>query len=85
MVLSDSAAVGSPAEFSDLDNWCTAFDVGYPAVIDPAIQLGGLFDQSQYPANMIIDTRTMTIVEVVTGIPGDAFFDRLTSVLESEG
>ncbi len=85
MVLSDSAAVGAPADFSDLDNWCTAFDVGYPAVIDPAIQLGGLFDQSQYPANMIIDTRTMSIVEVVSGIPGDSFHTKLVRTLESDG
>lgn len=81
MVLADSEAVGSPADFSDLDNWCTAFDVFYPAVVDPAQHLGALFDQSQYPANLIIDTRTMTIVEVVAGIPGTAFFDKMAQVL----
>lgn len=53
----------------------------YPAVIDPSAQLGGSFDQSQFPANFIIDTRTMTIVDLVTGIPGDAFWDKMDGVL----
>ncbi len=85
MVLADSSAVGSPAEFSDLDNWCTSFDVHYPAVIDPAQQLGGSFDQSQFPANFIIDTRTMQIVEVISGIPGEQFFAKMDEVLHSDG
>lgn len=84
MVLADSEAVGSPAEFLHLDNWVTAFDVFYPSVIDPAQHLGALFDQSQYPANMIVDPRTMTIVEVVAGIPGDGFFDKMNQVLDAE-
>ncbi len=85
MVLADSEAVGSPADFSHLDNWCTAFDVFYPAVVDPAQNLGPLFDQSQYPANLIIDTRTMNIVEVVAGIPGDAFFAKMDQVIGNDG
>lgn len=82
MVLADSEAVGSPAGFIHLDNWCTSFAVNYPAVIDPAAQLGGSFDQSQFPANLIVDTRTMTIVEIVTGIPTDSFWDKMDEVLE---
>ncbi len=85
MILADSEAVGTPADFSHLDNWCTAFDVHYPAAIDPSYQLGGSFDQSQFPANFIIDTRNMTIVDVVSGIPGDSFFDKMEEVLAGEG
>jgi hypothetical protein len=84
MVLADSESVGSPADFQNLDTWCTAFDVHYPAVVDPLAQLGGSFDQSQFPANFIIDTRTMEIVEVVSGIPGEAFFDKMDQVLATE-
>lgn len=85
MVLADSAAVGSPAAFNDLDNWCSSFDVHYPAVVDPSQQLGGSFDQSQFPANFIIDTRTMTIIDLVTGIPGDAFWEKMDEVLRGDG
>ena len=81
MILADSESVGSPATFKHLDNWVISFDVHYPAVIDPSQQLGGSFDQSQFPANFILDTRTMAIVEVVSGIPGDAFFDKMDQVL----
>ncbi len=85
MVLADSEAVGSPAGFSHLDNWCTAFDVFYPAAIDPKYQLGGSFDQSQFPANFIVDTRDMTIRDVVSGIPSQGFFDKISELLANEG
>jgi hypothetical protein len=87
MVLADSLEVGTPAAFGDLDAWCSTFPVNYPAVIDPEYQLGGSFDTSQYPANFIVDTATMTIVEVVSGIPQDSFFSKLETVLgvPSEG
>lgn len=84
LVLADSEAVGSPAGFKHLDNWVQAFDVFYPAAIDPSYQLGGSFDQSQFPANFIIDTRDMTIAEVVSGIPGQGFFDKLSELLAGE-
>jgi hypothetical protein len=84
VVLGDSDAVGSPATFHNLDNWVQSYDVSYPAVIDPAYQLAGSFDQNPYPTNFIIDPRDMTIVEVVSGIPGDGFFAKLTALLDSD-
>jgi hypothetical protein len=84
-VLADSEEVGDPATFDHLDAWCRTFPIAYPAVIDPEYQLGGSFDTSQYPANFIIDTTTMEIVEVVSGIPTDSFFTKLDSILGVSG
>lgn len=82
LVLADSQNPGEAASFSHLDGWTTAFDVQYPAVIDPRYQLGALFDQSQFPANFLIDTRTMQIVAMVVGIPAESFWSQLDALLE---
>jgi hypothetical protein len=81
LVLADSGTPGEPASFEDLENWVNAFPVTYPATIDPSYQLGALFDTSSYPANFLVDTRTMTIVEVVKGIPGDSFWAEVDALI----
>jgi hypothetical protein len=82
-VLTDSLEPGVPATVGDLDGWVTLFGSDYPSVIDPDYQMGTLFDTSQYPGNFIIDTRTMTIVEVLVGKPGASFFDKLDELLDA--
>jgi len=72
--LAESSALGQVADFGDLDNWVTAYDVTYPAVVDPTYQLGALFDSSAFPANILVDPRDMTIVELVSGVPQDGFW-----------
>ena len=84
-VLTDSLEAGNPATFDDLDNWVSLYGSDYPSVIDPDYQLGTLFDTSQYPGNFIIDTRTMTIVEVLVGKPGAGFFGKLDELLDGAG
>lgn len=81
--LADGVEPGVAATFSDLDNWVTTFPVRYPAVIDPTYQVGALFDSSSFPANIIVDTRDMTIVEVIAGVPEDAFWRKLSDLLAS--
>ena len=58
----------------DLTTWTTQFHVNYPATIDPGRQLDALFVANVYPANIIIDTRTMKIVDAVAGVPQDAYW-----------
>ncbi len=82
LVLADSVDPGDPADFPNLDNWVSSFEATYPSVIDPDYQMGTLFDTSQFPANFIIDTRDMTILEFVAGIPQDGFWDQVTILLE---
>ena len=80
-ILTDSDTPGDPAGLSDLDNWVLAFSSTYPSVIDPDYKVGLLVDTTQYPANFIIDTSTMTIVEVVVGKPSTSFFEKLNQLL----
>jgi thiol-disulfide isomerase/thioredoxin len=80
-VLADSDKVGQPASIKDLESWSTSYPGHYPMVIDPTYQMGGLFDQNQFPANFIIDTRTMKIVDFYGGKPPETFWEKAASLL----
>ena len=58
-----------PAQPQDLSNWgvSTKYDVKFPLVVDPGFKLGAYFDSDATPLNMLIDVRTMTIVQVTMG------------------
>lgn len=77
-IMVESIEQGKPASFSDLDNWISAFDLSYPAVLDPTNQMS--FETTTFPSNVLIDTRTMTIVESVKGIPQDSFWTLVEQV-----
>jgi hypothetical protein len=84
--LADGPNPGEAATPKNLSDWTKKYAVDYPAAIDPTYKLGALFDQNAFPANMIIDTRTMEIVEVVSGAPdpsdpNDAFWPSFEKVL----
>ena len=51
--------------------------------VDPSYQLGALFPSSSFPANIIVDTQDMTIVEVIAGVPEDGFWKKLSDLLDS--
>jgi hypothetical protein len=57
-----------PAQFTDIEYWGARFKIEYPLVLDPKLSLGVFFDRSASPFNMIIDTRTMTIVFAEEGL-----------------
>lgn len=79
--LNDGPAQGHSAGSQDLTAWTTQFHVNYPATIDPGRQLDALLVANVYPANIILDTRTMKIVEVVAGVPGDAYWTKFEATL----
>ena len=81
--IADGATPGKPATQKNLYNWTTKYDVDYPSVIDPTYKLSALFDQDAFPTNMIIDTKTMTIVMVIAGAPepGGTFWKAYEKVL----
>ena len=81
-ILFDSAKPGEAASFNDLDNWTGTFDVRYPAGIDPKRHMADIGDPSQFPFNVIIDTKTMQIVDFVTGIPPETFWQKVEGLLE---
>lgn len=66
--LADGPTPGQAATQKSLYNWANKYDVDYPITIDPTYKLGALFEADAFPANMIIDPRTMKIVEVISGV-----------------
>jgi hypothetical protein len=69
LALADGPTPGVPAEMKHLYNWTQKYDVDYPAVIDPASKLGALFEADAFPANIIVRTTDMTIIDVISGAP----------------
>lgn len=58
-----------PARPSDLEIWAgpTGFRVDFPMVIDPGFKTGAYFASDATPLNMLIDTRTMQILDITMG------------------
>jgi hypothetical protein len=83
--LSESAQMGEAATQKNLASWGKKYKSDFPIAIDPTYQLASLFDASAYPANMIIDPRTMTVVDVVMGVPGEAFWQKFEEIIGDPG
>ncbi len=79
--LADGATQGKSATEKDLVNWTKKYAVDYPATIDADKQLTAFFDPNAYPANMIIDLRTMRIVAVVAGVPDEAYWGKFAATI----
>jgi peroxiredoxin len=58
---------GKPAELSDLKTWVEAYDVPFPMVLDPDYQLGSYASAETAPLNLVIDARTMQIIDRFIG------------------
>lgn len=80
--LADGPTPGTPAQPKNLTSWTTKYKVDYPATIDPSYKLGALFEADAFPANFIIDTTTMTIVEVIAGVPNSVFWAKYEKLLD---
>jgi hypothetical protein len=79
--LADGNTPGKPATIKSLQTWTDKYDVDYPATIDPSYKLGALFVASAYPQNLIIDTRTMKIVEIIAGSPDASFWNEFEDAI----
>jgi hypothetical protein len=81
--LADGPQSGVSATPSELTNWVRKFKTVYPSGIDPQRELGSAFKADAYPVNILIDTRTMKIVNIVAGVPDEdgPFFMALESLL----
>lgn len=82
--LADGATQGVVATQKDLVNWTKKYKVDYPSTIDTDKQLAALFDANAYPANMIIDLRTMRIVAVVAGVPDEAYWSKFEATIAAK-
>jgi len=81
MQLADGPTPGDPARLNHLTNWINAFDVDYPALLDPSYKLGALFEADAFPANFIIRTRDMVIIDAVAGQPNSLFWKKFEEAL----
>lgn len=88
--LADGPTPGIAATPTQLYYWTKKYSVDYPAALDPSYRLSALFESDAFPANLIIKTQNMTIVEVISGAPepgsptGDAFWATYESVILGE-
>jgi hypothetical protein len=59
-----------PADLGDLRLWIRRFDVPFPMLLDPDFQLGAYATAETAPLNLLVDARTMTIIEKFIGDSG---------------
>jgi len=84
LMLAEGPNFGVAAEVNHLVSWTKKYELPWPSVIDPTSKLSTLFPSEARPTNILIDTKTMEIAEIVTGVPeeGGAFFATLEGLLE---
>ncbi|HYP78627.1 MAG TPA: hypothetical protein VER12_21790 [Polyangiaceae bacterium] len=72
-----------PAQPKDLQNWSalSAHAVTFPMGLDPGFKLGAFFVSDATPLNMLVDVRTMTIVQVTMGV-SETYWTQVQAQLE---
>jgi hypothetical protein len=80
--LQDGNTPGIAATPKNLYTWTVKqYKEDFPTAIDPAGRLGALFAADAFPQNFIIDMTTMEIVEVLAGVPDEAYWKTYESLL----
>jgi hypothetical protein len=80
--LAEGAAPGTLATEQALQAWTTMYEVPYPSTFDPARQLFPLYNADSFPDSAIVDTKTMQIVDVISGVPDDRFWAAYEALLD---
>jgi hypothetical protein len=74
-----------PAKPSDLHNWgiAAAHSIDFPLLLDPGFKLGAFFTSDATPLNMLVDARTMKVVDATMGYSADYWqqVDKLLTTL----
>lgn len=83
-ILEESSNPGVPSTKQDLVNWTKTFDNAYPSVLDPNRSMAAVVKPDTYPGNIIIDTRDMSIVDIVTGSPPDSYWDAVAALARDD-
>lgn len=74
-------ASAGPADLKDLQNWTTKYKTPCPAAIDPLYKLFDDFKINAFPTSIMVDLRTMEIVDNFAGVPDAAFFAKFEDVI----
>jgi hypothetical protein len=58
-----------PAKPSDLHNWgiLNAHQIDFPLLLDPGFKLGAFFTSDATPLNMLVDAKTMKVIDATMG------------------
>lgn len=73
-----------PAKMSDLRAWTKTYKVNYPSIVDPSQKLSSLFDANAFPANLLINTIDMTVVDVSSGAPPSSYWKKFEELLDGD-
>lgn len=79
--LADGPTEGTAAVPQDVLRWATKYKEDFPVTLDPASKLSSSFEANAFPANMILDTTTMQIIEVISGIPDASYYRTFDQLL----
>jgi hypothetical protein len=75
-----------PAKPSDLHNWgiAEAHQIAFPLLLDPGFKLGAFFTSDATPLNMLVDAKTMKVIDATMGYSADYWqrVDRLLAKLK---
>lgn len=74
-----------PADTSNLKQWVETFDVKFPMVLDPDYQLGAYASADASPLNLLIDARTMRIMEQWAGDQSSVIWPTIQDELTKRG
>jgi hypothetical protein len=81
--LAEGSAPGVEVTADTLRAWVTHYRVTYPATFDDAKQLLPLYNADSFPDSAIVDTRTMKIVDAISGVPDATFWSTYESLLDA--
>lgn len=81
-VLEEGATPNVPATMDDLTHWVTQYNINYPMAIDPQENLVTGLSLQAWPANIILNLQTMTVVDAVFGAT-DQFFNTFDQTLDA--
>lgn len=70
-----------PAKPEHLSKWGTAFNIDFPLLVDPGFKLGTFFSSDATPLNLLVDARTMRIVDATMGYSGSDYWERVDKFL----
>jgi hypothetical protein len=75
-----------PAKPSDLHNWgsLASHSIDFPLLLDPGFKLGAFFTSDATPLNMLVDAKTMKVLDATMGYSSDYWqrVDRLLAKLQ---
>jgi hypothetical protein len=81
--LAEGAAPGTPVTVQLLRAWVSQYHVAYPAISDPGKQLLPLYSADSFPDSAIVDTHTMEIIDVVSGLADTTFWTTFEGLLDA--